>query len=146
MLPLAILGAEKEHLMTAESAKPDSEKPNAKKGPSKEVNKSEEIRKIANSKKAKGEKPRPVDIIAILKKQGIEVSSPQVSMVLKKMGFTLRKRRKSSELGAPSAAANGKPASKVKLEDLVKAKRLATQMGGIDKAFAALTALKNFEE
>jgi hypothetical protein len=58
----------------------------------KDVNKSAEIRKAATSLKEKGEKPRPVVIIAALKKQGIEVSSPQVSMVLKRMGFRPRKR------------------------------------------------------
>jgi transposase len=60
----------------------------------KEVNKSEEIRKIAANMKAKNEKPRPIKIIELLKKQGIDVSSPQVSMVLKRMGFRPRKRAK----------------------------------------------------
>lgn len=59
----------------------------------KDVNKSEEIRKVAESMKAKGEKPRPVPIIIELGKQGIEVSSTQVSMVLKQLGFV----RKSSK-------------------------------------------------
>ena len=39
------------------------------------VNKSEEIRKVAKSMQDKGEKPRPVVIIAALKKQGIVVSA-----------------------------------------------------------------------
>ena len=68
--------------MTPDTPKPVLKKPAAsKKG---EINKSEEIRKVANGMKAKGEKPRPVVIIDVLKKQGIVVSSPQVSMVLKK--------------------------------------------------------------
>jgi hypothetical protein len=50
----------------------------------------EEIRKIANGMKAKGEMPRPAVIIDMLKKQGIVVPSPQVSMVLKRMGFRPR--------------------------------------------------------
>ena len=54
------------------------------------MNKGEEIRKVANGIKAKGEMPRPVVIIDMLKKQGIVVSSPQVSMVLKRMGFRPR--------------------------------------------------------
>lgn len=33
----------------------------------------------------------------------------------------------------------------LRLEDLVKAKRVASQMGGIDRALAALNALEGFE-
>jgi len=71
------------------AAEPETKKPAKaiKKG---EVNKGEEIRKVANGMKAKGEMPRPVVIIDMLKKQGIVVSSPQVSMVLKRMGFRPR--------------------------------------------------------
>ena len=58
----------------------------------KSVNKSDEIRKLAAAMKERGEKPRPVVIVATLKKQGVVVSSPQVSMVLKGMGFRPRKR------------------------------------------------------
>ena len=69
------------HLMTEKT-----ESKTAAKGPkgkvSTDVNKSAEIRKVAAAMKAAGEKPRPVVIIATLKKQGVEVSSPQVSMVL----------------------------------------------------------------
>jgi transposase len=112
-----------------------------KKDPKKEVNKSEEIRKIANAMKAKGEKPRPVVIIATLKKQGIEVSSPQVSMVLKKMGFRPRKR------GSSKAAAD-KPASKpsrngaVTVDDVLAAKKMAAQFGSVEKAIKSLQALQ----
>ena len=68
-------------------------KPAAEKKAPKGVNKSAEIRKVAAAMKEKGEKPRPVVIIATLKSKGIEVVSPQVSNVLKKMGFRPRKRR-----------------------------------------------------
>jgi hypothetical protein len=114
---------------------------------SKEINKSAEIRKIASSMKAKGEKPRPVAIIAILKKQGITVSSPQVSMVLKRMGFRPRKRRKSGDLAAAAAAASkgGKSKSKISVEDLVAAKKAVGRLGGLDRAIAALEALRQFE-
>lgn len=137
--------------MTPEPAKPaaksEIKKPAAakKKAPAKEINKSEEIRKVANGMKAKGEKPRPVMIIEILKKQGVEVSSPQVSMVLKKMGFRPRKRRKSSEVSAPRAAAPAaRKGSKLKVDDLVKAQKVVAQMGGIERALAALQALRGF--
>ena len=108
----------------------------------KEVNKSEEIRKIANNMKAKGEKPRPVVIIATLKKQGIEVSSPQVSMVLKRMGFRPRKR---SKVGAVKAAPS-KPSRNVSVtvEDLIAAKKVVGQFGSAEKAIQAIQALKHF--
>lgn len=125
------------------ATKPESKKPAAAK---KDINKSEEIRKVANGMKAKGEKPRPVTIIEMLKKQGVEVSSPQVSMVLKKMGFRPRKRRKSGEVAAPRAAAApaATKGTKIRVEDLVKAQKVAAQMGGIDRAVAALQALRGF--
>jgi len=131
--------------MTPDTPKPVSKKPAAsKKG---EINKSAEIRKVASGMKAKGEKPRPVVIIDVLKKQGIVVSSPQVSMVLKRMGFRPRKRRKSGEVNAARASSAPKTAkaTKIKVEDLVKAQKVAEQMGGIDRALAALQALRGFE-
>lgn len=140
--------------MTPETAKPEAKKPapktdakkhTVKKPVAKEVNKSAEIRKVAAAMKAEGKKPRPILIIEILKKQGIEVSSPQVSMVLKGMGFRPRKRRKSHQVAAERSAPALKKASRVKIEDLVKAKKIAAQMGGIDRALAALQALRGFE-
>lgn len=124
-----------------------SEKKPADKKVAAEVNKSEEIRKVATVMKAKGEKPRPVTIIATLKAKGIEVSSPQVSMVLKRMGFRPRKRRKSGDLVAVAAAANksGKAKSKISVEDLVAAKKAVGRLGGLDRALAAIEALRQFE-
>ena len=113
------------------------------------VNKSAEIRKVAAAMKAKGQKPRPSLIMAELKKQGVVVSSPQVSMVLKKMGFRpLRKRKKAAAAAAGKAVAvktGPKKASVVSLEDLLAAKKMAGSLGGTDKAIAALQALKRFE-
>jgi hypothetical protein len=115
-----------------------------------DVNKSEEIRKLAKSLEAKGEKPRPVVIIAALKKQGVVVSSPQVSMVLKRMGFRPRKRRKSGTLAAAVAVANkasktGKSKAKISVEDLIAAKKAVSRLGGLDRAVAAIEALRQFE-
>lgn len=109
------------------------------------VNKSEEIRKLATAMKAKGEKPRPVTIVATLKKQGIVVSSPQVSIVLKKMGFRPRRRRssKSGVEGAVRRASTVK-LGKISVEDLVAAQKMAGAFGTPDKAIAALEALKRF--
>lgn len=137
--------------MTPEATKPavtaqaDHKKSAAKKPPAKDLNKSAEIRKLAAGIKAKGEKPRPKTIIDMLKKRGITVSSPQVSMVLKKMGFRPRRRRKAVDRATNHAAPGTKKPSKVKIEDLVKAKKVAAQMGGVEKALAALQALKGFE-
>jgi len=130
----------------------DPKKP-AEKKPAADVNKSEEIRKLATAMKAKGEKPRPVTIIAALKKQGVEVSSPQVSMVLKRMGFRPRKRRKSGTLAAAVAVANkagktgktGKSKAKISVEDLIAAKKAVSRLGGLDRAVAAIEALRQFE-
>ncbi|MFM7034863.1 MAG: hypothetical protein ACKOYJ_06695 [Planctomycetia bacterium] len=128
----------------------DSKSAVAKK-PGKDVNKSEEIRKIATSMKAEGKKPRPVTIIDALKKRGIVVSSPQISMVLKRMGFRPRKRRTAGGLTGASLSTN--PANKgglrggtISVEDLLAAKKVANTFGGADRAIAALSALKRFED
>jgi transposase len=134
--------------MTPDAVKTEAKKLAPKKPAAKskgDINKSAEIRKVAAGMKAKGEKPRPVVIIEMLKKQGVEVSSPQVSMVLKKMGFRPRKRRKTGLAKARAISATGSKTTKVKVEDLVKAQKVAEQMGGIEKAIAALQALKGFE-
>jgi transposase len=114
------------------------------KKPAKDTNKSEEIRRIAKAMKEKGEKPRPVTIIAMLKKQGVVVSSPQVSMVLKRMGFRPRKR---SKVGAPAVAAAPRSTggAKISVEDLVAAKKAVAQLGGLNRALATIQALKQFE-
>jgi hypothetical protein len=125
-------------------------KPTPEKKTAKDVNKSEEIRKLATAMKAKGEKPRPVAIIAALKKQGIDVSSPQVSMVLKRMGFRPRKRRKNgSAKETVGVAAARKPSAgrtdTISIEDLLAAKKVVAQLGGTDRALATIAALKRFE-
>ncbi|RLS28721.1 MAG: hypothetical protein DWH79_13040 [Planctomycetota bacterium] len=110
-------------------------------------NKSEEIRKLARTMKERNEKPRPVVIVATLKKQGIDVSSPQVSMVLKRMGFRPRKRRKAGEAEAPKAKVRTVSAKsgQISIEDLLAAKKVVQQFGGSDRAIAAIAALKRFE-
>ncbi len=108
------------------------------------TNKSEEIRKIARSMKEKGEKPRPVAIIAVLKKQGVVVSSPQVSMVLKAMGFRPRRRRKAGVARAIVKPAKARRAA-ISVEDLVIAKKVIGQFGGAERALAAIQAVQQFE-
>jgi pyridoxal/pyridoxine/pyridoxamine kinase len=111
----------------------------APKSAGKDINKSEEIRKAAKVLKEQGEKPRPVVIIAALKKQGITVSSPQVSMVLKRMGFKPRKRRSSEEIAMHGTGRRG---TAVSVDDLIKAKKMVKAFGSADRAIAAVEALK----
>lgn len=124
-------------------------KSTTEKKPASGVNKSAEIRKIAALMKEKNEKPRPVAIITALKKQGIVVSSPQVSMVLKRMGFRPRKRRSKGgkKDAVPASARRSSPASaeRISVEDLITAKKVVAQLGGTDRALAAIAALKRFE-
>ena len=101
------------------------------------VNKSEEIRKQAKAMQQKGEKPRPVVIIAALKKQGIAVSSPQVSMVLKRMGLRPTRGRKTLAGAGRSGA--------ISLDDLLAARKLVSHFGGTARALAAIEALQKFE-
>lgn len=126
------------------AAKSDSKKPVAKKkGPSKGINKSAEIRKMADQMKAKGEKPRPKTIKENLGKQGIEVSSPQISMVLKKMGLPTRKRRK-ADSGKLAVSKKAK-STKVKVSELLKAQKVVAEFGSVERAMAAIQALDGFE-
>jgi len=134
--------------MTEKSdSKPAAKGPKAK--VSKDVNKSAEIRKVATAMKAANEKPRPVTIIATLKKQGVEVSSPQVSMVLKRMGFRPRRRRKNGGKPLTTTAGSAKAvrtkATKISVEDLVAAQKAVTRLGGLDRALAAIEALRQFD-
>ena len=128
--------------MTDKTEKPAA--PKARKSEKKGVNKSEEIRKIAS---AKSGKVRPKDVIAALKDRGIVVSSPQVSMVLKRMGFRRRSRGTAAAgRSAGSARMGGARASgPVTVEDLLTARKLAEQLGGTDRALLALEALKRLD-
>lgn len=115
-----------------------------------DINKSEEIRKAANDMILKGEKPRPVLIIAELKKRNISVSSPQVSIVLKRMGLRPAKRRKVGGAARTTTVVKRAPvagASKaaISIDDILAAKKVAAQLGGTDRALAALAALKRIE-
>ena len=113
------------------------------------VNKSEEIRKAATALRAAGEKPRPVTIIAALGKRGIEASSPQVSMVLKRMGFRPRRRKKGAKAASAPVSVSAKAVrgkgTKISVEELVAAKKAISRLGGLDRALAAIEALRQFE-
>ena len=109
---------------------------------SKELNKSEEIRKAGAELKAKGQKVNPKAIIEILGKRGITVSSPQCSMVLKKAGFKRRKRRSGEAVAKAAPAKAARKSDTVTIEDLIAAKKVAEHFGGADRLVEAIKALE----
>jgi len=133
--------------------KPDAKKQHiekaGKKPTEKIASKADLIRKVASIIKAKGEKPRPAEIVKILAEEGVMVAPAQVSMTLKAAGYRpLRKRRKgkkTAEGAAPKKAASAGRASQISIDDLLAAKSVSGAFGGTDKAIAALQVLKQLE-
>ena len=71
-------------------------------------------------------------------------------MVLKRMGFRPRKRRKNGSTNETVGVALArKPAAgrtdRISIEDLLAAKKVVAQLGGTDRALATIAALKRFE-
>ena len=132
-------------------AKP-AKKPAGKSGkkPAEKItSKADLIRKVAAIIKAKGEKPRPTEIVKILAEEGVTVAPAQVSMTLKAAGYRpLRKRRKGKKnvegVTTKKAVGAGR-VSQISIDDLLAAKSVSGAFGGTDKAIAALQALKQFE-
>jgi transposase len=147
----ATSGPEKSPLAKPKPAKRAGKKPSGKKPSkkpvSKDLNKSEEIRKVATKMKAGGQKVRPSLIVQELAKQNVVVAPAQVSMVLKRMGFKpLRKRMK--RVGGESNAnvpAKASKASSLGIEDLLAAKKAVEAFGGSDRAIEAIRAVKRLE-
>ena len=99
------------------------------------ITKAEHIRRAA---KKLGKKVRPKDIIADLKKQGITVTSPQVSSTLKAAGYRRKRRgKKAKAIASTAPVQNG-----LNLEALIAAKELINKAGGIKSAEAAIQAMK----
>lgn len=100
--------------------------------------KAEAIRSAARSL---GKKVRPRDVIAMLKDQGIEVSSAQVSTTLKSMG--MRRSRRGGKTRAAMAAAPRmtSKATAISIDYLIAAKKLVNQLGSVEAASQALAAL-----
>ena len=124
-------------------------KPASKKPAEAIASKADLIRKVAGIIKAKGEKPRPTEIVKILAEEGVTVAAAQVSMTLKAAGYRpLRKRRKGKKTAdgvAGKKAVIAGRTSQISIDDLLAAKSVASAFGGTDKAIAALQALKQFE-
>lgn len=67
-------------------------------------------------------------------------------MVLRKMGFRPRKRRKDGATAAKAVArVGGKKTTKITVDDLVKAQKIVAQFGGTERAVAAIQALQGLE-
>lgn len=98
--------------------------------------KAEGIRAAARSI---GGKVRPRDVIAMLAEQGIQVSSAQVSMTLRKMG--MRKTKRGRKPGRPAASARAAHSGSISIDDLIAAKKLVERLGSIEAASQALSAL-----
>jgi hypothetical protein len=98
--------------------------------------KAERIRQIAQGM---GKRVRPRDVIATLAAEGVEVSSAQVSTVLRGMGMRRRRGRK------PAGAAPSRPvistSELLSLDSLLAAKKLVNQLGSVEAAKQAVDAL-----
>lgn len=81
---------------------------------------------------------RPRDVIAELAQQGIDVSRGQVSQVLRGMGMRRRRGRRSK---AASTRSTATASVTISLNDLLAAKKLADQLGGVAAAKEAVDAL-----
>lgn len=104
-----------------------------------ESSKADQIRDTA---RALGSPVRPRDVIAKLHEKGIEASRAQVSSVLRKMGMRRRRRGKAPAGAAHTAART----EKWTIQDLVAAKKMAQELGGIEKAREALAALSRLAQ
>jgi hypothetical protein len=119
--------------------------PVASESPSKEpstLNKSEEIRKLAKEIQGRGEKPRPVTIVKELRARGIEVSSPQVSMVLKKAGVERRPRKLKSSAAPSAKTSSVSGGDSFTVHQLLAAKKFVEMIGSPRQAMALLDALE----
>lgn len=76
---------------------------------------------------------RPRDVVASLAKKGVTVSLAQVSTIAKSLGMRRRKTK--------NVSPNGHRDGSVSINDLISAKKLADQLGGIERAKVAIHAL-----
>ena len=105
-----------------------------------EVNKSEEIRKTF---KELGPKTRTKDIVAALAAKGVSVAPAQVSTIKGSMKAKRKARRAAGMAEAAVAPSSGRASSAkaISAEDLLVAKRLADQLGGVERLKSALSLL-----
>ena len=87
---------------------------------------------------------RPKDIVEALKKEGITVSSPQVSMSLRGTGLAVRQQRTYRGSGHEPASHLRIAGSNMSIDDLLKAREYVRQIGSVEKAIAALQTYREF--
>jgi transposase len=105
-------------------------------GAAAQINKAQRIRDVA---KTLGKKVRPKDVISELAKEGITVSSAQVSSTLSAAGYRRKRRGKKTAVAAASHPSSG---NGLNLEALIAAKALIAKVGSVEVAQEALAALK----
>jgi hypothetical protein len=88
---------------------------------------------------AENPKAGPTEIAQALAAKGIEVSIPLVSALKAKAKGGGRGKKRGATRGGRKTTAGG---SKVSLETLLAAKKMAQQLGGVDKAREALDLLE----
>lgn len=107
------------------------------------LNKTALIRKTAQELQTKMPLVRPRDIVKALEKQGVDVTSPQVSMALR--GTNLAYRQKRTYAGRPQRNLSQRAAD-VSVDDVLKAREFVRQIGSVEKADAALFAYRQFRD
>jgi hypothetical protein len=102
--------------------------------------KADSIRRVAGGM---GKRVRPRDVVASLREEGIDVTSAQVSQVLKGMGMRRRRRgrKPAGERTARGRAVQADASTSLSLDALIAAKKLADQLGGVQAAKQAMDAL-----
>jgi hypothetical protein len=128
--------------------KTSARKPAAKKSASKKrkpkkqtpSNGTTKAQAIRDAFKELGKKARPRHIIAALASKGITVAPAQVSTVLKAAGLRRGRRRKRAATAVgPKTSANGHA---LNINELVKVKKLAEELGGTTKLKELAAALE----
>jgi transposase len=117
--------------MSRKTRRSAGKKPGRKAG---EVNKAERIRQVA---KSLGKKVRPRDVIAELAKEGVKVSSAQVSKTLSDAGYRRKRRGKRAAATTTTISHNG-----LNVEALIAAKALIGKVGSVEAAEEAIKVLK----
>lgn len=114
------------------------------KSPGLVVNKAAEIRRVASLLVSQGKLPRPKAIREHLGRKGIVVTSQQVSMALANTEFAYRRNQIDQRQPPVLFPEPALALSMVSIDDVFKARKFVADLGGIEKAKAALVALVQF--
>jgi|688.fasta_scaffold204983_2 hypothetical protein len=108
------------------------------------VNKTAEIRRVASQLVSQGKPPRPKLIKETLKAEGIEVTSAQVSMALTNTEFAYRRNQIDWQRPPVIYPEPALALGQVSVDDVLEARKFVERLGSLEKAMAALVALKQF--